>query len=180
MTVPGPAPTRGRGAVVLVEGESDRVALLTLARARGLEGDLPVVAMGGITNLGRHLAATPDDVRPVVLHDAGESAYVARTVARSGREVSLHVCDADLEDELIRALGVPAALEVVEAAGDLGAWRTLRRQPFHRGRDEAPVLRRFLGTTSGRKARYAALLVAALDPAAAPRPLTEALDGLLR
>lgn len=179
MTAQPPAPTSGRGAVVLVEGESDRVALLTLARTRGLGEDLPVVAMGGITNLGRHLRSTPDDVRPVVLHDAGESAYVARTVARSGLQVSLHACDADLEDELLRALGVPSALQVVDAAGDLGAWRTLRRQPFHRGRDEAAVLRRFLGTTSGRKARYAELLVGALDPAAAPRPLTEALDAVL-
>ncbi len=53
------------------------------------------------------------------------------------------MCDADLEDELVRALGIPRVLEVVAAAGDLDAWHILLNQPFHRARPQAAVLRRF-------------------------------------
>ncbi len=81
----------------------------------------------------------------------------------------------DLEDELVRALGVPAVEQVVAAAGELGALRTLQRQPAQRERPVELQLRRFLGSHSGRKARYARLLVEALDPDAVPAPL----DGLL-
>lgn len=51
----------GCRAVVLVEGESDRAALLALARRRGrtLAADgVVVVPMGGATNLGHHLRHT--------------------------------------------------------------------------------------------------------------------------
>lgn len=49
--------------VVLVEGASDRIALLTLASRLGRDlSGLDVVAMGGITNLRRHLTeAAPED-----------------------------------------------------------------------------------------------------------------------
>lgn len=167
--------------VVLVEGESDRVALLTLAGLLGLDlarSGADVVAMGGVTNLGRHLRGLAPGVGAVALHDAGEAPYVARTVrAHPGPAPALFVCDADLEDELIRALGVPRVLDVVAGAGDLEAWRSLRRQPFHRERPEALVLRRFFGTTSGRKHKYAALLTAALDPDRVPSPLAGALGA---
>ncbi len=163
--------------VVLVEGESDRVALLTLARRLGTDlAGIDVAAMGGVTNLGRFLRTTGPHERVVVLHDAAESSYVRRTLDRyDAPRPPVFACDADLEDELIRALGMPAALAVVEAAGDRAAWETLCRQPFHRGRPEPLVLRRFLGTTSGRKQRYAALLVEALDLDRTPSPLAGAL-----
>jgi hypothetical protein len=162
---------------VLVEGESDRTAVLTLAArlGRDLTG-VDVVAMGGITNLRRHLADVTGDQRVTVLHDAGETAYVDRTLARHHGDVARFVCDADLEDELVRALGIPRVLEVVAAAGDLDAWHILLNQPFHRARPQAAVLRRFFGTTSGRKDKYAALLTAALDPDLVPAPLA----GVLR
>jgi hypothetical protein len=161
---------------VLVEGESDRTAVLTLAArlGRDLTG-VDVVSMGGITNLRRYLADVTDDRRVTVLHDAGETAYVDRTLARHDGEVTRFVCDADLEDELIRALGVPRVLDVVEAAGDLDSWHILLNQPFHRGRPQQAVLRRFFGTTSGRKDKYAALLAAALDPDRVPAPLAGVL-----
>ena len=44
------------------------------------------------------------------------------------------VCEADLEDELIRALGPDAVEAVVEAHGELGSFRTLQKQPAWRGR----------------------------------------------
>ena len=161
-----------RAPLVLVEGASDRTAVLTLAAV--LERDLTgvdVVAMGGVTNLGRHLRDHADGRPVALLHDAGETSYVDRTLAQHDRPVARFVCDADLEDELVRALGIPRVLEIVAGAGDLPAWQTLCNQPFHRDRAETAVLRRFFGTTSGRKDKYAALLAAALDPDAVPAPL---------
>jgi hypothetical protein len=159
--------------LVLVEGPSDAVAVETLARLRGTDlaaTGVSIESMGGITNLGRYLV-TPSDEPTLVLYDAGEAAFVERAVERSGADVHLFVCEADLEDELIRALGVAAVLDVVADAGDLEQWELLTRQPFHRDRPDAAVLRRFMGTTSGRKIRYAELLVAAaveLDSVPAP------------
>jgi hypothetical protein len=169
---------------VLVEGESDRTALVTLARRLGHDlADVDVVSMGGITNLRRHLAeraGSDGHERVAVLHDAGESSYVDRTLAGHAGPVARFVCDADLEDELVRALGMTRVLEVVEAGGDLDAWHILLNQPFHRDRPKDLVLRRFWGTTSGRKEKYAALLAAALEPAAVPAPLAGVLTAVGR
>jgi len=168
--------------VLLVEGASDARAVEVLARRRGrdlaAEG-VRIQPMGGITNLGRWLQDLDHSgVRLLALHDAGEAAYVRRTVQRAGVDVGLFVCDADLEDELIRALGVPAVLDVVAAAGELEAWQILTNQPFHRDRPAPEVLRRFMGTTGGRKLRYAGLLVeAAVGLDCVPRPLEELLTA---
>ncbi|WP_344773197.1 TOPRIM nucleotidyl transferase/hydrolase domain-containing protein [Nocardioides panacisoli] len=168
------------GSVVLVEGESDRAALLTLAErlGRDLTG-VEVVAMGGITNLRRHLAdLDAAEPLPVLLHDAGEKSWVERTLRSLRLDLPRYVCHADLEDELVRSLGTSRALDVVAAAGDLPAWHILCNQPFHRERPAAEVLRRFWGTTSGRKEKYAALLAAALDPDRVPAPLSGVLDAV--
>ncbi|KAA1417024.1 ATP-dependent endonuclease [Nocardioides humilatus] len=167
------------GPLALVEGESDRVALLELAARLGRDlSGVEVRAMGGITNLGSHLTSADAAQHTVLLHDEGETAYVERTLARLDRDIPRFVCRADLEDELVRALGIPRALEVVDAGGDLASWEILTHQPFHRDRPEAAVLRRFWGTTSGRKEKYAGLLAAALEPDQAPAPLTGLLDAL--
>jgi hypothetical protein len=86
------------------------------------------------------------------------------------------VCEADLEDELIRALGPENVEAVVEAHGDIGPFRTLQKQPEWRGRPLHDQLRRFFGSGGRRKIRYARYLVEALDPGGVPRPL----DGVLR
>jgi hypothetical protein len=83
-------------------------------------------------------------------------------------------CVEDLEDELIRAIGADVVLGVIQARGELGAIRTLSKQPEWRERSIEERLRRFLGN-SYRKTEYAPLLVAALAPSAVPRPL----DGVL-
>lgn len=164
--------------MILVEGASDRTALRTLAARLGRDlSDVDVVAMGGITNLGHHLRRLGAGTAVRVLHDAAETPFVDRALARHAGPAARFVCDADLEDELIRALGVDRVLEVVAQAGDLGLWQTLRNQPYHRERPEPAVLRRFFGTTSGRKDKYAALLTAALDPARAPAPLAACLGA---
>ena len=64
---------------------------------------------------------------------------------------------------------------MIEAAGESRSLRLLAGMPAQRGWTREAVLRRFLGVRSGRKARYAALLVAALDPGVAPEPLSAVL-----
>jgi hypothetical protein len=173
-----PLSTESR-AVILVEGASDQraVEVLALRRGRDLAAEgVAVVAMGGITNLGRHLDRLGPEVRVATLYDRDEEAWVQRAVGRQAVPVSLHACDADLEDELIRSLGVPAVVDVIAAQGDTAAWATLLRQPFHRSRPDHEVLHRFLGTTSGRKIEYAGLLTAAADDV---ERVPEPLDAVL-
>ena len=90
-------------------------------------------------------------------------------------ELGFFVCEADLEDELIRALGADAVERVVAAEGELSSFRTLQKQPAWRGRPAAEQLRRFMGSGGSRKIRYARLLVEALHPRQVPRPLDRVL-----
>jgi hypothetical protein len=85
------------------------------------------------------------------------------------------VCIADLEDELIRALGAAAVERVLDARGDLASFRSFQTQPPWRGRTPEQQLRRFFGTQARRKIQSAALLVGALDLAQVPRPLDTVL-----
>lgn len=178
--------------VVVVEGDSDRSALEALARRLGRDLDtegVAVVPLGGATNLGhllRVVAADGLDVRLGGLCDADEergfrrhleAAGHGRDLDRAGMErLGFFVCDADLEDELIRALGVTAAEGVVAAQGELASFETFRRQPAQRDRPVSAQLRRFLGTRSGRKVNYGRALVEALEPGHVPRPLRAVLD----
>ena len=118
------------------------------------------------------------DVRLAGLCDAGEAAHFRSALERAGlgsdltpadmESLGFYVCVADLEDELIRSLGVAAVERVIDAQGDLESFRTFQKQPAWRGRSHAEQLRRFFGTYSGRKIESAALLVDALDLAACP------------
>jgi hypothetical protein len=178
-------------AVVLVEGVSDQLALEALAVRRGrdlvAEG-VSIVPMGGATNLRRALAVFGPqgfDVKLAGLCDAGEEGDFARAlelaglgsnVTRAGMErLGFYVCVADLEDELIRALGAAAVERVLDARGDLVSFRSFQKQPAWRGKTPAEQLRRFFGTQARRKVQSAALLVGALDLTQVPRPL----DGVL-
>ena len=88
------------------------------------------------------------------------------------------VCNADLEDELIRSLGTANVEQAIDSEGDLRAFRTFQNQPAQRGRDVDAQLHRFLGTIGGRKSRYARVLVEALGREPAPRPLERLLDAV--
>jgi hypothetical protein len=91
------------------------------------------------------------------------------------QRLGFFVCDADLEDELIRALGGAAVERVIEEQGELASLRILQSEPAHRARSQVQQLHRFLGTRSGRKIQYARLLVEALTRTDVPPPL----EGLL-
>jgi hypothetical protein len=177
--------------IVLVEGVSDKLALETLATRRGrdLEAErIAVVSLGGAQAIGRFLDSLGrdgSDVRLAGLCDAGEERDFRRALERSGRGTDLtrsemerlgfFVCVADLEDELIRALGPDAVEHVVAAQGELGSFRTLQKQAAWKDRPHVEQLRRFMGSGGRRKIRYAQLLVEALDLGRVPKPL----DGVL-
>jgi hypothetical protein len=178
-------------AVVLVEGFSDQSALETLAERRGRDlraERISVVPIGGAQAIGQFLGLFGPrglDVRLAGICDAGEEGDFRRGLERAGlgsrltridmERLGFFVCSVDLEDELIRALGVVCVEQVVDAQGDLGSFRTLQKQPAWRGRTTEQQLRRFMGSGSGRKIRYARLLVDALDLTQVPRPLDRAL-----
>jgi hypothetical protein len=166
--------------VVLVEGRSDRCALEAAAGRRGQDlAGVEIVAMGGASNAARYASAAGADVRLVGLCDVGERRLFATAFARAGRgDGDLFVCDRDLEDELLRALGADRVEAVIERAGELDSLRTLQQMPFHRGRTVGEHLHRFIGTRSGRKERYASLLTSALAADELPAPLRELLDAV--
>lgn len=173
-------------AVVLLEGPSDAAAVGALAAGRGrdlaAEG-VCVLPMGGAMNVGRFarlLGPTGLGLRLTGLCDERERGYYARGLERAGAAgQQFYVCVADLEDELIRALGVARMEELVRAQGDLRALRAFQSQPAQRGRTAQQQLRRFLGTKKGRKIHYGRVMVEALEPAGVPAPLGGLLDGLL-
>jgi predicted ATP-dependent endonuclease of OLD family len=181
-------------AVILVEGVSDQLALEALARRRGrdlrAEG-ISIVPMGGATNIRRFLDVYgPEgfDVRLAGLYDAGEEGDFKRALERAGFGIDLsrvdlerlgfYACQADLEEELIRALGVDGVERVIEAQDELTSLRSLQNQPAWRGREVEAQLRRFFGSKGSRKSRFGALLVEALDLTNVPRPLDLVLAHL--
>ncbi|BCW51557.1 hypothetical protein StoSoilB13_38990 (plasmid) [Arthrobacter sp. StoSoilB13] len=178
-----------RVTTVLVEGESDRLAVETLAVRLGhdLKAErVTVVPMGGATNIVRFLdryGPKGTDHRLLGLCDAGEAQGIARALSRAGlgsgslSGSGFHVCQADLEDELIRCLGVDAVLNVIAAQGELASFRLLQRQPSQRGKPAPAQLRRFFGGRSGNKIRYASLLVDALPAGQAPPPLARLVES---
>jgi hypothetical protein len=178
-------------AIVLVEGISDQIALATLAARRGRNLDdegVVLVPIGGAQAIGRFLARFGPqglDTRLAGLCDAGEEEVFRSSLERAGfgshltridmERLGFHVCDADLEEELIRALGHATVEAVLDSQGDLASFRTFQKQPAWRGQRVERQLRRFMGSADRRKLRYARLLVDALDLDHVPRPL----DGVL-
>ena len=186
-----PAPGVDLRAVVLVEGTSDKLAVETLAERRGrnLEAEgISIVPIGGAQAIGRFITQFGPqglDLKLAGLCDAAEERNFQRGLERAGlgsdltradlERLGFYVCVADLEEELIRALGAASVEEVVDAQGDLGRFRTLQKQPEWRGRTTEEQLRRFMGSGGRRKVRYAQLLVEALDLTGVPRPLDRVL-----
>ncbi|MGW0084836.1 TOPRIM nucleotidyl transferase/hydrolase domain-containing protein [Streptomyces sp. NPDC003393] len=184
----------GVRAAVLVEGHSDQVALETLAARRGRDlgaQGIAVVPLGGATNIGRFLdVCGPAGLGlPLAgLCDVGEERHFRRHLERVGlgsaltttalETLGFQVCVADLEDELIRALGAERVRQVIDTQGETRPFLTFQGQPAQRERPVEHQLRRFMGTHSGRKALYARALVAQLDLGRVPRPLERLLTHL--
>jgi len=177
--------------VVLVEGISDQIAVETLAglQARDLTKEgVVVVPIGGAQALAKFLARfgpAGAGLRLGGLCDAAEEEHFCRALARAGyappgtrdelERAGFFVCDRDLEDELIRAVGPDAIEAILAEEGDLASFRTMQRQAAWRDARFVDQLRRFLGAGARRKLRYASLFVLALDLDRQPQPLREVL-----
>jgi hypothetical protein len=181
-------------AVVLVEGDSDRLALEVLARRRGrdLEGEgIRILAMGGATNVGHYLDRYGPrglGVRVAGLYDSAEERFFAQGLERAGlgarlsrgalQALGFFVCTADLEDELIRAIGAEQVEQLVAAQGEIASFRRLQRQPALRERALHDQLRRLMSGRSGGKLRYAGIMAQAVDLDRVPWPLDAVLDAV--
>jgi hypothetical protein len=179
-------------AVILVEGTSDEHALKELSRRQGRDlrsEDVAILAIGGATNAGHFLRS----LRPLGLDlaglcDVGEERAFRRGIEQAGmgsrldraamESLGFFVCVDDLEDELIRAMGTPQVEQVIAEQDELDSFRRFQAQPAQRSRAVDQQLRRFMGTRSGRKARYARLLVASMELASVPRPLDLVLQSV--
>lgn len=174
-------------AVILVEGPSDQYALEALAdrRGRNLDADgISVVPIGGAHTIGAYLSLFgPNgfDLPVGGLCDLAEEPVFAAALRPAGHvinsradmeQLGFFVCDTDVEDELIRAIGTADVVQLIDTAGDLGAFQALQQQPSYRTASLDDQVGAFV---RGRKIKYAPLLVDALDLARVPAPL----DGVL-
>ena len=181
--MPSLQPTRR---LVLVEGESDANAVRALAARIGCDLGLcriDIVPAGGVTNfanvLSTYLRAHPR-AHVCGMYDTADEWHVRRALTKaeilisgggSIEEAGFFACIDDLEDELIRALGVQTVERVVEEQAELDSFRSFQAMPQHRNSPTHRQLHRFLGTRANRKIRSAKRLVEALDLAKLPRPL---------
>jgi hypothetical protein len=174
---------REGNSVILVEGASDRAAIETLARRRGrdLEAEgVAVIAMAGATNASTFLdllGPAGYDVQLVGLCDEREERTIRYAAEQAGlgsldgadlEQLRLFVCVRDLEDELIRALGMDAMLGIITSQGQLGRFRSFQNQPAQIRKTIEDQIWRWLGN---HKIRYAPLMVEALAPDRVPAPI---------
>jgi hypothetical protein len=158
--------------VILVEGITDRIAVEAVAAKLGRDlarDGIEIVPIGGAQAIRRAVAEHAEE-RVVGLCDAPEERWFRRVLGDA-----TFVCVENLEDELIRALGVDRVEEVVAGEGDLPTFRSFQNQPAWRGRSTASQLLRWIHN-GDRHHRYPPLLIAALEPEQIPRPLAGVLS----
>ena len=172
--------------LVLVEGNSDVGAVRVLADLLGCDLDshhILILPADGVTNFSRLLVEFVHKhprAEFCGMYDVADERHVRRALVRAGIPIAAYqpleslgffACVADLEDELIRALGAEAVERVLEAQGELTSFRRFQAMPQHRSTPVHDQLHRFLGTRATRKIRSAQRLVEALGLARLPRPL---------
>lgn len=178
-------------AAILVEGASDRRAIAALARRMGrdLEAEgVALVATAGATNIRRFLEVLGPGGHGVELAglcDENEEAEFSRALEDAGlgadmdrklmESLGFHVCVKDLEDELVRAIGTEAMVQLIEAQGQLRRLRSFQNQPAQRHKTVEQQIWRWLGN---HKIRYAPLMAEALDLNRIPRPLAGVLTSV--
>jgi hypothetical protein len=201
--IPGPRPpmsaadarewavcANARGAI-LVEGWSDEAAVNTLARRRSFDlraEGIVVIPIAGATNfhsfvealgphgIGLHLSGLYDTAEEHCARRALERDGFGTELTRAQMEaIGFFACNADLEDEMIYALGTSGVERILDAHGELQSFRSFQNQPAQRGGNCHTQLRRFLGIRSGRKIRYGTLLTEALDLEQVPKSLDRVL-----
>jgi hypothetical protein len=187
--------TAGKGpTLVLVEGDSDAAAIRALAGLLGCDLGLhhiEICSAAGVTNFPRVLAdflRTHPGAGICGMYDVADGHHVRLALTHAGVPIAVHeplesfgffACVADLEDELIRALGAEVVERVLEAQAELNSFRRFQAMPQHRRSPVHQQLRRFLGTRATRKIRTAPRLVEAMDLARLPHPLRQLAARLL-
>ncbi|HWM15759.1 MAG TPA: ATP-dependent endonuclease [Microbacterium sp.] len=153
--------------IIIVEGESDRVAVEILGMRLGMLPP-PVLAVGGSKGAQRAADAHAGE-RLIGLVDIRERADFERVLE------TVFVCDPDLEGEFVLALGVEAVEALIESQRELASFRRLQRQPDQRARTKQQQLARFFGGRSGNKLRYAKLMAEAVPLQRVPSPIARLL-----
>ncbi len=165
---------------LLVEGESDQAAVMAAAAALGrdlIADGVLIVPMGGATSIERYVAEfgpTGHDLNLVGLCDIGERDFFARWLGAD----DIFVCDIDLEDELVRAMGIDEMVAFIESQGELKRFRTMQKQPHQRDRSIEHHLHNYFGIRSGRKVRYAQGVIEWLPANRIPLPLRQLIAHL--
>lgn len=164
---------------ILVEGESDKAAVTSLAPRFGVDlaaEDIAVTVIGGAGNFSRAIGeATALGHRVGGLYDEAEERFVAGALNRQeGEDLTrqgFFACRPDLELELVRALGAVEVTALLERRGDLKTFRNFQDQAAHRDFEAVEQLRRYISASGARKALYAALMAEAVPFEAVPEPL---------
>src|SRR4030095_2975765 len=159
MTVPSHS-QKGIRTLVLVEGDSDAGAVRALADLIGCDlasHHIEILSTGGVTNFAQVLA---DFIRShptsefCGMYDVADARHVPRAPAAAGTPIAPHesiesvrfsACVADLEDELIRALGVEAIERLLDAHAELTSFRRFQAMPQHPHAHAPRQLQRILG-----------------------------------
>src|SRR4029450_13183194 len=193
MTVPSHS-QKGIRTLVLGAGESDAGAVRALAELIGCDlasHHIEILSTGGVTNFSQVLA---DFVRShpasefCGMYDVADEWHVRRALAAAGIPIDPHeslesvgffACVADLEEELIRAVGVETIERLLDAQAELTSFRRFQAMPQHRHAPAHHQLHRFLGRRATRRVRSARRLVEVLDPARLPRPFAQLAARLL-
>lgn len=178
--------------IVMVEGVSDKLALMLAARRLGRELAaegvyvVPINGAHGISRFLRRLAVEEPRANLAGLYDEGEQEVIRAALERAGygsnldrsglERIGFFACSADLEDELIRAAGEPILSRLIELEGDARPWHAFRKQPAWQGRPVDQQFRRFIRSVSDRNSRYIRAIVETIDPSKLPRPLRLLLD----
>jgi hypothetical protein len=180
--------------LVFVEGESDANAVRALADLLGCDlrlHHIQICSAGGVTNFSsllREFARAHPNGQFCGMYDLAEQRHVRRALTNAAIPVAAHdslesfgffACTADLEEELIRALGAEAVERVLGAQGELVSFRRFQAMPQHRLTPVDQQLHRFLGTRATRKIRSARRLVEQLDIDRLPRPLVQLATRIL-
>ncbi len=161
--------------IILVEGITDRLALEAVAVRLGMElRGVEIVPIGGAQAVRRAAAEYEGEQHIVGMCDAGEERFFRRVLGDA-----TFVCHKDIEDELLRAVGVPRVEELLAAQGELTTFRHFQNQPAWRGRSAAEGLPRWLQSADRRRYRYLPLLVEMLEPDEIPQPLSAVLAAAL-
>lgn len=174
--------------IILVEGISDVIVIEALADRLGRNLDaagIAVVPVGGARTFEvYHQLFGPRglQIRLAGLCDEAEEVHVERALARDGHPAYLSrmdrerlgffTCVADLEDELLRALGDAAVDALIAGQGDGPAFATYQAQLSNRAQSLHDQL---LGYLHSHKIEYAPVLADAVPIASIP----SVLQGLI-